>query len=100
MERVEAESDATSAIIRVEESETTSIVRDEATSQSESIMERVEDLPDKAVNNKDLSTVPKELRTLGRAQASAANLGLSSIDNSKTLGRTQASAANLGIVPP
>ena len=100
MERVEAESDATSAIIRVEESETTSIARDEVTSQSESVMERVNDLPDKAHTNKDLSSVPKELRSLGRTQASAANIGLSSIDNSKTLGRTQASAANLGIVPP
>ena len=61
MQRMEAESDATSAIIRVQESE--------ATSQSESVMQRVDDDDDqtgKAKDSDNSSSVPRELRQLGR----------------------------------
>lgn len=60
MERCDDVSDATSAMIRVDASEATSIMRgDDATSQSESVIERVEVDSAPFVES---AQVPKELR--------------------------------------
>lgn len=74
-------------------------VADDATSQSESIMQRAEDDDSSAggnsFNRNPSSThVPKELRTLGRDQGSVSNLGVGNF-SSANLGSGIRSTANL-----
>lgn len=94
MQRVDEASDATSAMMRVEESEATSIVRGDDESESE-MMQRVEDDNDDMKNRSDPSMVPKELRQLGRAQASTADLKVGSLGNHSSLETQMRSTNNM-----
>lgn len=105
MERCDDVSDATSAMIRVDGSEATSIMRgDDATSQSESVMERVEatesDLSSSMGAPQPLVTaqVPKELRQLGRTQGSVADLGVATHLGNKSLETQVRSTSNMATI--